>query len=264
MAPFTQPPVSQPPGPQTPALQTPVLQAHASHARGGSPPADSPVQLQELYSPGLPFTWPELQSMAADGVLTQLYQHGYTVPGTAASPQLRARAAAHGVPAPVRRRVVAGRMTAAWIYGCAREPDRLALLVDAKRRISSLRSTRGCTLHEVRLGPFDVVSLGGLMVSSPLRTALDIALHVEAERAVPALRLLLKKPELDVRLRLLVLAVEAMPRLPHKNAALEKLSLLASPAVARGPVDVEHPVDPPHSTEHVAEVLGVAHLEGEL
>ena len=105
--------------------------------------------------------------MASDGVLTQLYQHGYTVPGTAASPQLRARAAAHGVPAPVRRRVVAGRMTAAWIYGCAREPDRLALLVDAKRRISSLRSTRGCTLHEVRLGPFDVVSLGGLMVSSP-------------------------------------------------------------------------------------------------
>jgi hypothetical protein len=259
MAPFSQPSVSQ-----TPPFQAPASQAPVSQARGGSPPPDSPAPLLELYSPGLPFTWPELQSMAADGVLTQLYQHGYTVPGAAASPQLRARAAAHGVPAPVRRRVVAGRMTAAWIYGCAREPDRLALLVDAKRRISSLRSTRGCTLHEVRLGPFDVVSLGGLMVSSPLRTALDIALHVETERAVPALRLLLAKPELDVRLRLLVLAVEAIPRLPNKNAALEKLSLLASPPVARGPVDVEHPVDPPHSTEHVAEVLGVAHLEGKL
>ena len=79
-----------------------------------------------------------------------------------------------------------------------------------------------------------------------------------------ALRLLLAKPELDVRLRLLVLAVEAMPRLPHKNAALEKLSLLAPPVIARGPVDVEHPVDPPHGTEHVAEVLGVTHLEGKL
>jgi hypothetical protein len=224
---------------------------------------DSPTQLLDLYAPGQLFSWPELQSMAADGVLTQLYQHGYTLPGVPASPQLRARAAACAVPLAIRRRVVAGRMTAAWIYGCAREPDRLALLVDAKRRISSLRATRGCTLHEVRLGPFDVVSLGGLMVSSPLRTALDIALHVEADRAVPALRRLLERPELDVRLRLLTLAVEASPRLPHKKAALEKLAL-AAPAVPGGAVDIKHAVNPADSAENVAEVLGIAHFESEL
>ena len=103
--------------------------------------------------------------------------------------------------------------------------------MDANRRISSLRSTRGCTFHEVRLGPFDVVSLGGLMVSSPLRTSVDIALHVDAERAVPALRALLGQPELGVRLRLLRLAVEATPRMPHKKAALAKLEhLQAGPA----------------------------------
>src|SRR6476660_7260995 len=219
---------------------------------------DSPAQLLDLYAPGPLFSWPELQSMAADGVLAQLYQHGYTVPGMAASPQLRARAAAFAVPPAIRQRVVAGRMTAAWIYGCAQEPDRLALLVDASRRVSSLRSTRGCTLHEVRLGPFDVVSLGGLMVSSPLRTALDIALHVEAERAVPALRQLLGRPQQDVRLRLLVLAIEATPRVPHKRAALEKLAQLAPALVAGGAVDVEHPVDPSDGTQDVAEVLGVA------
>ncbi|MGZ4663041.1 MAG: hypothetical protein ACXVYB_17365, partial [Arthrobacter sp.] len=148
------------------------------------PPATPPPQA-ELYSPGPIFSWPELQAMAADGVLTQLYQSGYALPGTALTPQLRARAASFAVPPAIRRRVVAGRMTAAWIYGCAPEPDRLALLVDANRRISSLRTTRGCTLHEVKLGPFDVVSLGSLMVSSPLRTAVDVALHVDAERAVP-------------------------------------------------------------------------------
>jgi hypothetical protein len=184
------------------------------------------VQLPELYSPGLLFSSSELQAMAADGLLTRLYQHGYVLPGTAPTPQLRARAASIAVPAGIRHRVVAGRMTAAWIYGCAPEPDRLALLVDAKRRISSLRSTRGCTLHEVRLGPCDVVSLGGLMVSSPLRTAVDIALHVNSERALPALRLLLANPELNVRLRLLTLAVESTPRVPHKRAALEKLASL--------------------------------------
>ncbi|BCW19304.1 type IV toxin-antitoxin system AbiEi family antitoxin [Pseudarthrobacter enclensis] len=223
-----------------------------------------PPRFPELYAPGMPFAGPELQALAADGLLARFHQHGYTLPGVAASPQLRARAAAGLVPRAVRQRVVAGRMTAAWIYGCAAEPDRLALLVDAKRRVSSLRNTRGCTLHEVRLGPFDVLSIGGLMVSSPLRTALDIALHVEAERALPALEGLLARPQNDVRLRLLVLAVEASPRVPHKRAALEKLSCLAPALVPGGAVDVEDPVDPAHGAEDVAEVLGVAHLESEL
>jgi len=170
--------------------------------------------------------------MAADGVLTQLYQRGYLPPGSHASPQLRARAASLVVAPAIRQRVVAGRMTAAWIYGCATEPDRLALLVDANRRISSLRSVRGCTFHEVRLGPFDVVSMGGLMVSSPLRTAVDVAMHVDAERGVPALRALLARPGLGVRLRLLRLAVEASPRVPHKRAALAKLAALAAEPAA--------------------------------
>ncbi|MEO8284344.1 MAG: type IV toxin-antitoxin system AbiEi family antitoxin [Pseudarthrobacter sp.] len=220
-------------------------------------------QHPDLYSPGQPFTWPELQTLAADGVLSQFHQHGYTLPDVPVSAQLRARAAANAVPAPVRQRVVAGRMTAAWIYGCAEEPDKLALLVDANRRISGLRNTRGCTLHEVRLGPFDVVSMGGLMVSSPLRTAVDIALHVDAHRALPALAGLLARPEKDVRLRLLVLAIEATPRVPHKRAALEKLAMLAPALVTGSPVDIEHAVDASDSTEDVAEVLGVTHLEGE-
>jgi hypothetical protein len=224
----------------------------------------SPPQYPELYSPGRPFAWPELQSLAADGVLTQFHQRGFTLPDVQASPQLRARAAANAVPEAVRQRVVAGRMTAAWIYGCALEPDKMALLVDATRRISGLRNTRGCTLHEVRLGPFDVVSMGGLMVSSPLRTAVDIALHVEAHRALPALTALLARPQKDVRLRLLVLAIEATPRVPHKKAALAKLALLAPAAVSGGPVDVEHAVDPADGAEDVAEVLGVPHLEGKL
>lgn len=185
----------------------------------------------EMYSPGALFSWPELQAMASDGVLTQLYQRGYLPPGTQPTPQLRARAASVLVSPAIRQRVVAGRMTAAWIYGCAAEPDRLAMLVDANRRISSLRTTRGCTFHEVRLGPFDVVSLGGLMVSSPLRTSVDIALHVEPGRAVPALRALLGKPELGLRLRLLMHAIEATPGMPYRKAALAKLEQLrAGPA----------------------------------
>lgn len=213
--------------------------------QAGGADASTPPRFPDLYAPGVPFAGPELQSLAADGLLARFHQHGYTLPGIPASPQLRARAAAGVVPPAIRQRVVAGRLTAAWIYGCAGEPDRLALLVDAKRRVSGLRNTRGCTLHEVKLGPFDVISLGGLMVSSPLRTALDIALHVDAERAVPALAGLLARPQQDVGLRLLVRAIEATPRVPHKRAALEKLALLAPALVPGGSVDVENPIDPP-------------------
>lgn len=212
-------PVPGYPAPGVPASDLP--DCHSTQMPTGTPP---PV----LYSPGTLFSWPELQGMAADGVLTRLSQRGYLPPGTASTPQLRARAVACTIPPPIRQRVVAGRMTAAWIYGCAGEPDRIALLVDASRRVSSLRATRGCSFHEVRLGPFDIVSLGGLMVSSPLRTAVDIALHVDPERALPALGALLAAPELGVPLRLLIRAVEATPRLPYKKAALDKLAALPS------------------------------------
>jgi hypothetical protein len=192
-----------------------------------------PQQLQdgaalELYSPGPLFTWMELQAMAADGVLTPLFRRSYLGPGIAPTPRLRARAAAAAIPEGIRQKVVAGRMTAAWIYGCAGPPERLALLVDSRHRISSLRSTRGCTLHEVRLGQLDVVSLGGILVTSPLRTAVDVALSVESGRAIPALRHLLSRSELGVKLRLLILAVEAAPRVPHKKTALAKLAALAA------------------------------------
>lgn len=222
------------------------------------------VQCMDLYAPGVLFTWGELQAMASDGVLHQVYQQGYAPPGADSTPQLRARSAALGVPSAIRQRVVAGRLTAAWIHGCSPEPDRLALLVDSTRRISSLRATRGCTLHEVRLGPFDVVSIGGLMVSSPLRTALDIALHVNTTEALPALRGLLARPQQDVRLRLLTLAVEAVPRLPHKRAALEKLEQLAAPLVPGGAVDVKDAVNPADRAEDVVQVLGVSHFESKL
>lgn len=197
-----------------------------------SPQLLDPV-IPELYAPGRIFTWNELQGMAFDGILMPLYGKNYSSPGVAITHRLRARAAALSVPERIRTKVVVSRLTAAWIYGCAKPPEKLSLLVDAKHRISSLRGTLPCSLHEVRLGQMDVVSLGGMLVSTPLRTAADIALHVESERALPVLRRLLDRQELGVRLRLLVLAVEAAPRVPHKKRALATLAQLM-PANAIG------------------------------
>ena len=68
------------------------IRPHAGAGRSGAVAVRG--RHRELYSPGALFSWPELQAMAADGVLTQLYQRGYLPPGTRATPQLRARAAA--------------------------------------------------------------------------------------------------------------------------------------------------------------------------
>ncbi|PRA19140.1 hypothetical protein CQ024_16760 [Brevundimonas sp. MYb27] len=191
-----------------------------------APLLQEPV-ISELYSPSRIFSWNELQGMAFDGILLPLYGKSYASPGVAVTHRLRARAAALTVPERIRTKVVAWLLTAAWIYGCAKPPEHLSLLVDAKHRISSLRGSTACSLHEVRLGQMDVVSLGGMLVSSPLRTAADIALHVETDRALPALKRLLAREELGIKLRLLILAVEATPRVPHKRRALATLAQLA-------------------------------------
>ncbi|MGG5171376.1 type IV toxin-antitoxin system AbiEi family antitoxin [Pseudarthrobacter sp. J1738] len=196
--------------------------ASATSAADPPPPAFVPNP-DAVLMPGTPFTSAELQSMANDGVLQALYGMSYVSAALPKAARLRARSASLQVPERVRQKVVAGRMTAAWIHGCADVPERLTLLVDANRRLSSLRPHIRCNLHEVHLGQMDVQSLGGLMVTSPLRTAVDLAMHVRAEDSLPALRLFLDNPEFGLSQRLLVSAVSATPRVPNKLKALQAL-----------------------------------------
>jgi hypothetical protein len=72
------------------------------------------------------------------------------------------------------RRAVAERMTAAWIYGLAPEPAEHQFCVDVSARIGNPPRT-GVRLREVRIAADDIVLLGRLSVTSPLRTAVDLA-----------------------------------------------------------------------------------------
>ena len=100
----------------------PSVSGQRSPAIAGPPPAGGQVpatdaafapRFPELYAPGAPFAGPELQSLAADGLLARFHQHGYTLPGVPASPKLRARAAAAGGAPGGRARGGAGGMSAA-------------------------------------------------------------------------------------------------------------------------------------------------------
>lgn len=72
------------------------------------------------------------------------------------------------------RRAVAERMTAAWIYGLAPEPAEHQFCVDVTARIGTPPGT-GVRLREVRIAADDIVLLARLPVTSPLRTAVDLA-----------------------------------------------------------------------------------------
>jgi len=75
---------------------------------------------------------------------------------------------------PASRRLVAERMSAAWIFGLAPEPAQHQFCVDVTARI---RKPEGPTalVREVRLRPDDVRAVGRLLVTVPRRTAVDLA-----------------------------------------------------------------------------------------
>jgi hypothetical protein len=177
---------------------------------------------------GLPFSPVELQAMEHDGVLRRLIAGAYVPARCTDTADLRARALASTLAPRLIRRTVAGRLTAAWVYGCAPVPDTPVLLVDGTRRLSNLRASHRLLVHEAYFGPFDVIDIGGLRMTSPLRTAVDVALHAEDKVSLPVLRRMLSRPRLGLSVGLISRGLDTLPRQPHLQRARTALSRLAA------------------------------------
>jgi hypothetical protein len=125
--------------------------------------------IPRLLAPGL-LPLAELLALCLDG---QLYRIGgaFATLDTPESAALRADAFAVGAP----RGTIADRGTAAWIHGTRPEPPRrLQVCVDAKRRGGRLPSD--VDGRECVLAPGDTTRFGGVLVTSPGRTAMDLLL----------------------------------------------------------------------------------------
>ncbi|MCQ2000643.1 type IV toxin-antitoxin system AbiEi family antitoxin [Arthrobacter zhaoxinii] len=183
-----------------------------------------------LFTAGEVFRHEELQAMAMDGLLRHVYAGTFVRWDVRPDPVVRALAASAELPPPLRRRLTMGRLTAAWIYGCAPRPPRLDVLADRRSRTGAMQPFSTAVLHEVLLGPADRVDVGTVSVTSPLRTAVDVALYAGTADAVAALRRLAAHPVLGCRLDLVRRALEAGSRVPGKAAALERVAAAADPA----------------------------------
>lgn len=133
-----------------------------------SPPA-------AILVPGDHFILAELHAMKLDGVLDLVIGEAFRSTSQEETPGHRAAALVHHIPAALAPRAALGQLSAAWVYGCAPPPTVISLLQNHEGRSASLPAFSGCTLRQVYLDPREVLSIGGALVTSPLRTALDVA-----------------------------------------------------------------------------------------
>ncbi|MDK1359119.1 hypothetical protein QNO00_02375 [Arthrobacter sp. zg-Y1219] len=200
-----------------------------------------------LFSAGGDFSSVELQAMEKDGLLKRVYADTYVRWDLEPDPVCRAVAAANCLSERLRARIMLGRLTAAWVYGCAPAPQRLQLLIDHGRRTTALAPFSIAVLHEVRLGPEDGMDIAGIMVTTPLRTAMDLARHGPRDQSVSALLAIAADPVLRCPLGRVRSAVEAVARLPGKSTALHRLDAAIALA-ASGQVPEPRLAPPPDQT----------------
>lgn len=176
-----------------------------------------------LFHGGNLFSHVELQAMRLDGLMVHVCGNSYVRTDQPATPAIRAQSAINVVPRSLQHRVALARQSAAWVYGCAPAPAIVSLVTDHRRRTTALPPFTDATMHQVTLGPFDLNTIGGVEVTSPLRTALDTAIHGQDFWAVEALRRISSTPELRCPLSLVVLSLENSNRVPGKSRALHRL-----------------------------------------
>ena len=112
----------------------------------------------------------ELQAMRLDGQVFPLAGSWCPI-DTVETPELRAASVMSGR----SPRLVAALRTAAWVWGAApRAPRMLELCADVRAR-ARIRPGAGAVLHELVLDDGDVVRWPRAAVTSPMRTAIDLA-----------------------------------------------------------------------------------------
>jgi hypothetical protein len=192
------------------------------HRMRSAGPWEAPaVRLPLLIDSGL-FAEAEVSALCLDG---DCFALGNAACPVDSPPDAAARAAAIADEA-VRYGLVAALRTAAWVHGVLARPPRPSVLwVD----LSTGSRTRAPAVapSEVRLARGDVQRIGALRVTTPLRTAADLARlepDFPADLGDAVLALLEQASRSPAWL---AAALAAGPAVPHKRRAVDRLRRLA-------------------------------------
>ncbi|AIY00579.1 hypothetical protein ART_0980 [Arthrobacter sp. PAMC 25486] len=174
-----------------------------------------------ILVPGEQFILAELHAMKLDGVLAAVIGEAFRSTTQEETPGHRAAALVHHIPAAMAPRAVLGQLSAAWVYGCAPPPTVIALLQNHEGKSASLPPFSGCTLRQVYLSPQEVLSIGGVLVTSPLRTALDVARTAPEALARAVLEALSRESAFRCSLGRIRQALQAATHVPGKLRGLD-------------------------------------------
>ena len=175
-----------------------------------------------LYVPGERLSQTELSAARIDGHVVDLGD-AYIPADFVEGPDVRASTIA----ALVRPGTAACHQTAAWIHGAGDTPPGVHHVKRCvERRIRPVTSSR-VVFHDTLLPEADVCALGGVAVSSPARTMLDLATTLHRDpRVLPWMDLLAvacpNTPEAAMR------ALQDLRRVPGSRmgaAALQRLAV---------------------------------------
>ena len=124
-----------------------------------------------LHRPGETLSLPELAAARLDGDVVELGE-AYAPADLVETPALRAASLAPLVEG-MRGAAFAG-MSAAWIHGAGDAPPELHELQSATGRRLRAPTTRRMLVHDPVLDTADVINLGGVAVTTPERTLIDL------------------------------------------------------------------------------------------
>lgn len=174
-----------------------------------------------ILKPGMPFTSPELAVLRADGVLRAVLPGAFVCAALDDSAEVRTAAVAALVGPRLGEVSVIGRLTAAWVHGYHPPPGVVELLVARFHRLPLHNEELRTSLHECLLSDEEILRIGHMQVTTPVRTALDIAFHVQPVAARPVLCRMLGPRGGGCSRGELLEAICATGRRPGKRAALE-------------------------------------------
>ena len=163
----------------------------------------------------------ELQAGVLDGELVRVGE-AYCAIDTIIGVAHRAASIATEVAA----QSIAERFTAAWVYGALySQPRRLQLCVNSQTKVRPF-STQRCVYREVVLGGKETITIGGLAVTTPMRTAIDIV-RTDSDFSDSSREVVRSLATFGLGFDLVACVTEISLRknLPHKQRAITRLEL---------------------------------------
>lgn len=185
----------------------------------------------------------EIQIFIRQNQLTEICFDMYCHRSIAQTPLLKATAISLYLSSNYLKRGRLSRNSAAWIWGYNPEkPGTLHIDFDRNQRINITRAKRkNITCHQVRVLPYDFISLGALKVTTPLRTAIDLLLNDHSDLGQQTIKNILSDRDNQCSVQQIQATLDHLPYVKHKKRALERLKDLEKDRLLCDPSKTEPP-----------------------